>query len=897
MAALDWQSPWILTLALPALGWLLWAQARSVQSLAPGRRRALLIVRSLLVLLAVIALASPARVVRSTEQAVMLVVDQSRSLGDSGVAAARAMAEAVRARLPANVPLGVVAAGAKPRVVAAPTTRRGESWNWEAAAVDGAQTDLAAAVALAEGLFPAGVARHVVLITDGQENRGRLEDTARRAAAGGLHLHALTLAGEARPDARVTSLVTSQSQISEGATVELTATVESSLAGPARLRLFENGLQVEERALTLTPGETQTLAFSRSPELRNSYMYRAVLEGLAGDAIPENNEALALVDVRGKPLLLYVEGEPGEARYLAGAMEAMGLRLQVRTAETMPQTLRELNGYDAVILSDVPARVLGEAWMAALRDYVGRLGGGLVMIGGRNSFGVGGYYRTPVEELLPVKLQAPDQEEQQSSALALVMDRSGSMGGAKLEFCKAAAATTAELLTAKDFLGVYAFDSAVTVVVPMSRVPAGGGGSLAGPIAGITAGGGTNIQPGMAQARTDLGSVKAKVKHMIVLTDGQSEGTGYEAMAAAMRGEGITISTVAVGGDAAVPLLQAIAAAGGGQAYQTLDPASITRIFTQDTLIHTGRLIREEAFVPQLVERHPLLRDWSPFESPPLLGYVKTNRKALAQVPLVTDLGDPLLATWRYDLGKVTAFTSDCKSRWAAAWVTGWPGYSRFWAQLLRETARAPQGQNIDLALTTEGAETVAEVRLLEDAGTFLNDAEVDADIFFAPAHALGSALQPLGSRRLQQTGPGRYRTTFRPDQSGVYLVRARAGARQVSAGQIFNPSGEAATGQVNEAMLQAATRLTGGTFRAVGAPPDLILQASAVSRYADLWPWLLAAFLPLALADLLLRRWEHVRSLLGPLIPRFRGAESVARPGNSAHEPPMPPGSRPHET
>jgi hypothetical protein len=442
------------------------------------------------------------------------------------------------------------------------------------------------------------------------------------------------------------------------------------------------------------------------------------------------------------------------------------------------------------------------------------------------------------------------------------------MSGPKLEFCKAAAATTAELLTAKDYLGVYAFDSAVTVVVPMSRVPAAGGGALAGPIAGLTAGGGTNIQPGMVQARADLASVKAKIKHMIVLTDGQSEGTGYEAMAAAMRAEGITISTVGVGADAAVPLLQAIAAAGGGQAYQTLDPASITRIFTQDTMIHTGRLIREEAFSPRLVERHPLLRGWSPFESPPLLGYVKTNRKALAQVPLVTDLGDPLLATWRYDLGKVTAFTSDCKSRWAAAWVTGWPGYSRLWAQVLRETARAPQGQNMDLVLTREGEETVAEVRLLEDAGTFLNDAEVDADMFFSPAGATGSALQPLGTRRMEQTGPGRYRATFRPDRSGVYLVRARAGARLVSAGQVFNPSGEAATGRINEPLLETVARMTGGEYVPAGRPPDLTLRTSEVARYVELWPWLMAMFLPLALADLMIRRWEHVRGLVAAVRP-----------------------------
>ena len=853
----------MLALVLPALAWLLWAEAGSTQPLAPGRKRALLIVRALLVVLALAALASPARVVASRAQAVMLVADESRSMGEGGAARVRAMAEKLRASWPGEVPVGVVLAGEKPRLLAPPDPGV-DGWDWEKAAPDGiAQTNLSSAVSLAGGLFPAGAARHVVLLTDGQENRGSLEETARQAAAQGLKIHAAAIAGEARSDARLAQLVPSQSRLAEGSTVDLTATVDSSLTGEGRIRLFENGLQVEERPLSLTAGETARVTFSRSPETRNTYTYRAVLEGFGGDTIPENNEALALVDVQGKPLLLYVEGEPDEARYLTGAMEKMGLRLQVRTPETMPRSLRELNGYDAVILSDVPARVLGDQWMQDLRAYVGQLGGGLVMIGGQNSFGVGGYYRTPVEELLPVKLQAPDQEEQQSSALALVLDRSGSMAGQKLEFCKSAAAATAELLTPKDYLGVYAFDSTAHVIVPMAKIPASGGGSLAGAINTLTPGGGTNIYPGMMQARGDLAAVKAKIKHMIVLTDGQSEGSGYEALAASMKAEGITISTVAIGNDSAAPLLQAIAAAGGGQAYQTIDPATITRIFTQDTMIHTGRLIREEAFTPRLVERHPMLRGWDAFASPPLLGYVKTNRKAIAQVPLVTDLGEPLLATWRYELGKVTAFTSDCKSRWAASWVAGWPDYTQFWAQVLRETARAPQGQNMDLNVASEGGQASIDVQLMEDAGTFKNDAQVEADIFFAPAGALGSALQPLGSHRLQQSGPGQYRATFRPDEAGVYLVRARSGARLASAGLVFNPSSEAATGQVNEALLQKAASLTGGTYIPAGGPPEIDLTAAEVSRYIELWPWLLAIFLALAMVDLFIRRWEHVQGFL----------------------------------
>ena len=209
-----------------------------MQPLAAGRKRALLVVRALLVLLALAALASPARVVRSEEQAAVMVVDESASLGRAGIAAARAAADELRASWPGSVPVGAVAVGARARLVAEPTTAR-EKWKWDAVVVDPSQTNLADGVALAQGLFPPGTARHVVVVSDGQENRGSLEEAARRAGAAGVHVHTVAVAGEARPDVRVTQLVASQTRITEGATVEIRASVESSLPGKGRVRLFE----------------------------------------------------------------------------------------------------------------------------------------------------------------------------------------------------------------------------------------------------------------------------------------------------------------------------------------------------------------------------------------------------------------------------------------------------------------------------------------------------------------------------------------------------------------------------------------------------------------------------------------------------------------------------------
>ena len=867
---MDWLYPKALLLILPALALLVWFDARSTHPMGAGRRRFLLVTRVLLVLLAILAIASPARLMTSRDQSVLFLLDHSRSQGEAGLKSVYESAARVRETLGSGATIGYVAVGSEGRLLLHPGSK-GDLPDPAAAMAlmgeIGASSNLERGALLARGLFPAGSSRHLILVGDGVETQGSLVDAANEAAVAGIKIHALGVTGTIQPDVRVTRLASSQSRLNEGASLDLEATVEGSLAGPGKLRLFENGVEVDSIDVALKAGELFTHRFTRVPEKRNIYNYRAVIEGFEGrDAIPENNESLAIVDVRGKPLFLYVEGEEGESRFLVGAMEKEGIRLDVRAPEGLPESLQELAGYDGIILSDIPAHRIGEARMTAIRDYVEKLGGGFVMIGGMSSFGVGGYYRTPIEEILPVKLKAPDQEEFQSSALALVIDRSGSMAGQKIEICKAAAVASAELLTNKDSIGVYAFDSQVHEVVPMTKVTSIS--TIASQIALIGSGGGTNAYPGMVRAREELNRVKSKIKHMIVLTDGQTSGEGYQALASQCQAEGITISTVAVGAGAQVGLLQSIAAAGGGQSYVTMDPNSIVRIFTQDTLTHTGRMIREEAFEPKLVEKHPMLRDWEDGQAPPLLGYVKTNRKATAQIPLVTDTGDPLLAHWRFGLGKVTAFTSDCKSRWAALWVSDWEGYSRLWSQILRETARAPQGLFMDLRLEEQGSEVDLTVDLAEDAATRRDGATVEADVFHVPANALGSGMKTIATLTLEQEGPGWYGSSFRPSDPGVYLVRARSGSQMVSAGHVHNPSTEVATGQIDDALLKEACAITGGTYLE-NADAPLELTGEDVARYVELWPWLMLAFLVVFLLDLAIRRWENVLGVVDLFKPR----------------------------
>lgn len=277
--------------------------------------------------------------------------------------------------------------------------------------------------------------------------------------------------------------------------------------------------------------------------------------------------------------------------------------------------------------------------------------------------------------------------------------------------------------------------------------------------------------------------------------------------------------------------------------------------------MHTGRMIREEPFIPELKEKHPILAGFEKWDSPTLLGYVKTTRRTSAQVPLVTDTGDPLLAYWRFGLGKATAFTSDAKSRWASLWITRWNGFGRFWSQVLRETARAPQGRLMDLSARMEGDDAHISVDLLADAGTRANNAIVEAEVFHVAADALGAPMKAVQKLSLRQDAPGSYSADFKPTQAGVYLIRAQSGAEMVTTGLIHNPSTESSLGTVNETLLKEAVRITGGDYLADSSRLPNLETTKAV-QHEELWPPLLLALLLIFLIDTAIRRWEHVVGL-----------------------------------
>jgi uncharacterized membrane protein len=514
----------------------------------------------------------------------------------------------------------------------------------------------------------------------------------------------------------------------------------------------------------------------------------------------------------------------------------------------MPESLSDLQNYELLMLSNVPATALTQQQMTIARTWVQELGGGFIMLGGEQSFGLGGYYKSTLEEILPVRSDFEKEKEKPSIAMVLVIDKSGSMAGDKVEMAKSAARSAVELLGNRDQVAVLAFDGDTYVISEMQS--ASNKGKISDEIARIDAGGGTTMHPAMEMSFEMLMAATARLKHAILLTDGVSSPGDFEGMAQQMVSSKMTVSTVAVGEGSDTELLENIARVGKGRYYFTDDPAQVPQIFAKETVTASKSAIDEQPFLPQVIRATHALADLDLGSAPFLLGYVMTRPKPTCEVILATEKGDPLLAWWRYGLGMTAAFTSDAKSRWAAEWLT-WPGYGKFWTQVIRQTMRKSDARGIIVDTARRGPEADLTVDAVNELGQFLNGAQVELTVIDPALHREKSLLA--------QSAPGRYAASFATPKSGAYHLEiavkqdSQVVYRQ-SRGLTVGYSDELRIRPTNEALLRSVAEASGGTF----APDPATLFGSGdktATRPTPLWPYLAMAALFLFVLDVAVRR------------------------------------------
>ncbi|HUU43706.1 MAG TPA: VWA domain-containing protein, partial [Planctomycetota bacterium] len=632
---------------------------------------------------------------------------------------------------------------------------------------------------------------------------------------------------------------------------------------PATVALFVDGFRMgEPRRVTLVRGENRIASGARLPE-SGSHEYSVQVRADA-DTFDGNNAASTVVVLPPALRVLVIEETEGDARYLVRALGRAGLETDVRTADGFPTDLVDLDRYAAVVLSDVPATSLLPAQMRMLKVYVEDLGGGFVMTGGEDSFGPGGYFRTPVEEILPVRLDVEKKKEEPTVAMVLCLDKSGSMRGRKVELVKEAAAATLDLLGADDLVGVVSFDTSAYKVSPLTTVS--NRARVVGTIASIEAGGGTNMYPALEEAYAELREAKAKVKHVILLTDGKTHDGDYASLVRRMVRDGISVSCVAAGGDADAVLLQNVSRWGRGRFYFARDALSIPQIFARETVTAARSAVVEEPFRPRVVRDVEVIRGIDFTEAPYLLGYVSTKPKATGEVILASERAEPLLARGRAGLGKTVAFTSDVTNRWSAEWIS-WPGFEKFWAQVLRDVMRTRAPGTVDLKLRFEDDRGVLTLDAVDVAGRFRNRMNVGAVVV--------TPERETKRFELVQVSPGRYRGGFAADAPGTYVASVelgRAGSVEDAGdlavvGAVKPPPAEFTSLDVDRDRLRDLAGAAGGEFVApeawaasdadldalanrLASPSTNRVEARHATRPALLWTALALFF-----ADLVMRR------------------------------------------
>jgi uncharacterized membrane protein len=842
-----------------------------------------LVVRCLLLASVIFALAGMQTVRATNKLAVAFLIDASDSVGADGRdKAAEFVRQALRSmRLDGSDTAAVVVFGADAQIERSMSFARDLAPL--GATIRSSATNIEGAIRLGLSLLPDGAAKRLVLLSDGKQTVGDGDSAARLVRATNARLDAVALPSVEGADAAIERIDAPQ-RASAGQVIPLQVVVRSNQAMRAQLTVFAGPDVVSQQTVNLTEGQNEfNLRVNATRAGFTSFRVQLAPEN---DIRPQNNALASSVIVGGPPRILLVantspsQGAGGaETEALKAALTAAEIEFDEVTPRAMPSEIQSLAGYQSVVLVNVPARDLSTRAMFSIQSYVRDIGGGLVTIGGPNSYGVGGYFKTPLEEALPVEMQIKDPRRFPSVSIVIVMDKSGSMGAqengvVKMRLANEAAARVAELVNDDDEVTVIAFDTE-----PVDKI---------GPFTGsernkfipqilkiATGGGGIYVFESLTEAEKVINKSTKLTKFVILLADGSDSERqdGARELVRRMKGNDITLTVVAIGDGSDVPFLKAIAQLGGGRFHLTDKAANLPTIFTEETALAQRSYIIEDPFFPKAGVSSPIL---SGIEAlPQLLGYVATTAKPAAQVILRANETDPLLATWQYGLGRAAAFTSDATGRWAKSWVA-WPDFPKFWAQAIRWTILERGNSAVQARVTQRGEQTVIEADLPNPesatAETKLTATVIDAE---------GKTREV----NLLQTAPGHFEAETFLDTPGAYFVRVSPllggeGAGVSSGGEttvawVKPYSSEYAQGGGGEDALRAWAQLGGGEI--LDSPKQaFVLNAPAAASRTDLFPFLLALAALLLPFDVGVRRITvSLRKLFG-FQPRLAPALSM---------------------
>jgi len=819
-----------------------------------GRRAAAPTIRAIVLALFVLALAGPESVYRYEGTTRPAVIDASNSITPAMRAfCARLLSDRLKLRPedPAIVFASVPLSSTAGQAIAMLTSASGcEACGPEA-------TDLEAALArLASDPDAAG--GPAMLVTDGWENRGDAERALSALVAARIRLYVFTPDGaQQEPNVAMTELALPRA-LSKAEPFALGVTLANlnPVKAVGTISVYENGRLADQRTVEVAPGQ-QRFDFPMRSEGVGLISYRAVFKPAnpALDVYPEDDSLEGWVGIGARRRVLILTEVQKDASYLEKVVRRLGLEPTVITLAST-QFNGTPSGYDAVVLDNVARARLAPAADSALKSYVEH-GGSLIMIGGDQSFGLGGYAGSEIAEVMPVVMKPPE-HKQTERALVLIIDKSGSMGrDNKLVYAKAAARTVTKALKDDDLVAVIGFDSQPFVIVPLQPL------KDTRPyfdqmIERLKARGTTFLLPAIKEAERTLAASGASIKHVVILTDGETGGTAdqYYGLVSSMHHDGgVTISTIAVGRQANLRLLDSISKYGGGASYQTDSASDLPEIFLEDVKQHGSELTMvEKQFEPRSHAPDPVLKDLAGRQLPPLKGYVSTDLKPRATLDLFVDRSgrrEPVIASWKYAAGKAMAVTTDASGRWSSAWVSAGM-FGQVWDRLLTWiTPESAEAQNFDIALGYRSGRLQIK---LTDYGEHPERA----------ARLVSASVAGPGGLRseviLSEGAPGELSGSVEAPRAGVYYITLKSTPGRTE--QTFPPLAytvspaafaEIPRPEPNYGLLEHFASATGGRLNP--EPGDLALARPILERRATLSAWPITAAIMLLIAEALVRR------------------------------------------
>ena len=629
--------------------------------------------------------------------------------------------------------------------------------------IDPKQTNLENALRLADGVMADDYQKNIVVLSDGLENTGDAVPLAKSLQEKGVTLQGHYLQPANVVEAQLENVrIPSEARLKEPFLLEIITKSNQPMSG--LLQISQNGVLIQEGTVQFSDAEKTVIRIPQTITTPGLYRYDVQIKPEKDFQI-ENNSAQAWISVEGPPRILLVDEQPAELRILAEALQRRGFSVDVKEGRYLPRTLSDLMLYQAVFVRNVPASMI-RSQMPVVQQYVHEFGGGFAMLGGRKSFGPGGYYQTPVETVLPVRMDLVNKKYLADVAMVIVIDKSGSMsytdrGRQKIDLADEGGSRVASLLKETDQLGVLAVDSVPKWAHELKKL--GNKKDAIDAILSIRAGGGgIYVYTGLRAAYEALKDIKASVKHVILFADtadceekdGPNGESSLSLASRALEEHQITTTTIGIGqtGDPDVQFLEQLATIAAGRFYFTNDMFTLPEIFAQESAVVQRYYITEETFQPSIQQIEPLLNGLT--ETPQLDGYVATTAKTFADVSIVSHREDPILASWRHGLGYSVAFTSDPVGPWGVKWVSLWPDWERFWAQTGRYLARTNQPAQFQVSFESKGSNstTVVVDMFDQDPGTqdsSLQGAVVDSSgqehslTFSRAAHGRYEAIVP----------------------------------------------------------------------------------------------------------------------------------------------------------